>query len=455
MTPTDDDRLLFIGFGKLPGYSCFDWTDDKWLNASDYRTVLVNNISFDAYIKQFTKVYAENEDVRTEIFSAVLQLNKKLENLKAELVKVLFTGRRVYALATKQLNERFGQDYLSTAFLQNYAWSPFKFQTSDGEGEARITTNESYTEYASLIKQWEFTFLVMRNIDHLMTYSGIPKLPDYAKYEAFKDDLVTTLSHEPFCVTITCGQLQEGKREPIWISGGLTLLHYPPNGNLLEALNRVLRTFTTATVSNDTAPSWVSTVRLPAAEDIDRGIQTIETEMDALTARLSDLRTERKRFEKWLPLLYATGEELELVVAEALALLGLDDVKRGPKSYWDLSFNYQGRSYIVEVKGLTKGLGRREVFDLDRHMDEYELKTGTAADKGVLIFCPFRNVPPTERDPQTWVAGDAITHAEPLGFSLMSTLTLFDLVSAHLTGGVGGVSQEVERLLNTVGHFTR
>ena len=455
MTAKDDNRLLFIGFGKLPGYGCFDWDDNSWLNAADYTAVIINNSSLDAYIGQLVELAEENDERRVNALSTLTDLYKKQGRLKAELIKVLFTDRPVYAFATKERNQTFARAQHDYVYVDNYAWSPFHFSTVSQEGEGRTICNGAYTAYASFIKKWTFTFSVSARTDRFEGYSGVPKITHFDEYSITQEGLVTNFSNEPFCVAINCDVLQSRQPPPNSTTGNLTLLHYPQVGNVIDALNSVLKTFTTATVSVDSAPGWINSVKLPAAESIDTEIQAVKAEVYSLTAKLTDLKIDRKRFEKWLTLLYATGEELELVVADALTLLGMQNVERGPKGDWDLSFSHNGRNCVVEVKGLMKGLGRKEVYDLGRHIAEYDTETGTTAENGILIFCPFRNMPITERNPQMWAAGDAINHAEKLEFTLLSTLTLFDMVSAHLTGRGEEVNQDIERLLNTKGLFTK
>lgn len=231
------------------------------------------------------------------------------------------------------------------------------------------------------------------------------------------------------------------------------LLHYPQRGTTQEVLNSLLANFSSQRLYESDAPSWVSTYAPPAVSAIDEEITSLYSRLHEIESRIEELNNERKSFEKWRALLHATDTELENIVLEAFHLLGLDNAVAGPKSEWDINFELDGSNIVVEVKGLTKGLGRKHVFDLDRHILEYTTKTGNEGAKGILIFNPLRNKHPDDRLIKDCVAGDAIKFATELNITLISTMTIYELVRDYLEGRVNDLASELKRMVTIKGLY--
>lgn len=447
------ERLLFIGFGKISGYYSFNWSDEKWLNAADYKMVFINCKTLDELFTHLREGLGTNDEVRKEAVKAYSTLSNNMNKLNQELIKIAFTQRTTFALLTRPYRLSISK-YSS---LTNQDWLPYAINVVEHDGETTVLNEDRFKVYSKLLTDWEFSISVEAGgAEHWKSYRGeaVPKFSNSDRYVVAARRIVSNLSEEALGLAIQCNVFDHNAKL-VKQTTPMYLLHYLQSGTTQEVLNSLLTSFSSQRLYENEVPEWVSTYAPPAVSAIDEELASSRSRLRETESHIKELSEERKGFEKWHKLLYATDVELEDIVLEALHLLGLENAVAGPKSEWDINFELDGLNVVVEVKGLTRGLGRKHVFDLDRHVSEYETKTGNEGAKGILVFNPLRNEHPDDRLPKDCVAGDAIKFATDLNFTLVSTMTMYELVKDHLEGRVGDLTDELRQMVTTNGLYVK
>ena len=447
------ERLLFIGFGKISGYYSFNWSDEKWLNAADYKMVFINCKTLDELFTHLRKGLNANGEVKKEAVEAYRTLSSNMSKLNQELIKIAFTQRTTFALLT-------GPNRLSVSqysSLTNQDWLPYTINVAEHNGETTVLNDNKFEVYSTLLTKWEFSISAEAGgAEHWKNYRGeaVPKFSNSDRYVVAARRVVSNLSEEALGLAIQCNVF-DYHAKLVKQTTPMYLLHHPQTGTTQEVLNSLLTSFSSQRLYENDVPAWVSTYVPPAVSAIDEELTSTRSRLREIESHIKELNDERKSFEKWRKLLYATDIELEDIVLEALHLLGLENAVAGPKSEWDINFELNGLNVVVEVKGLTRGLGRKHVFDLDRHVSEYETKTGNKGARGVLVFNPFRNEHPDNRPVRDCVAGDAIKFATDLNITLVSTTTIYELIRDRLEGRVNHLANELKQIVVTNGLYVK
>ena len=144
--------------------------------------------------------------------------------------------------------------------------------------------------------------------------------------------------------------------------------------------------------------------------------------------KINEMRKKISHYEILERLLYGTGEPLEEAVKYALEYLEFENVERPQeKDTYDISFEYNGKKYIVEVEGTTKQGSKEKVNQLDGWIKK-ELSTGADPNRivGVFVVNHFRDKDPEERgEPLTEHAKRFLKYHR---FVFFTTIFLFNLV---------------------------
>lgn len=145
-----------------------------------------------------------------------------------------------------------------------------------------------------------------------------------------------------------------------------------------------------AIVRQQRAPDWMAGYEFAEAVKIQGQIRSKENQL-----------TDYKLIES---LLYGTGRQLEDAVARAFRILefeGLETPYEDP-DHWDISFVYQGDTYILDVKGKSKWADKGDVGQLQQWLQKYvdeNPTTNAERTQGALAINHFRHEDPNERWP--------------------------------------------------------
>lgn len=206
------------------------------------------------------------------------------------------------------------------------------------------------------------------------------------------------------------------------ISGDLVIL--PPLGDADASIHSVLEFFNAR--KPDDLHAWVKKVKIPRAVDLQNDLTTLNKEY---VKRKDELESEIRQLDKWLKLLYATGNELAAVVRDALELIGLENARLGIEKKADISFDLNIDKYesaMVEVKGVSKKIKLKDLSQArywagDKH-------------KPVMVANIFRNKEyPKSRDERMNFT-EYQDGCERFSICIIPSVLLFDLVCDKLAG---------------------
>ncbi len=169
-------------------------------------------------------------------------------------------------------------------------------------------------------------------------------------------------------------------------------------------------------------PKWLSSYSFP--------------EKARLEQEMSKVRDALMRYDLLEGLLHRTDIPLEDSVECALSVVEFDNVKRYPDpDNPDVTFDYNHKRFICEVKGKTKDADKDDVLELEGWMKAELENSGDPDDlTGLLFVNHYRHLTPTERpEPLT---KHAKVFAKRYGFRVLTTLRLFETIQQVLNASM-------------------
>jgi hypothetical protein len=385
--------------------------------------------------------------------------------LQRQLFEVINSDRSVFAFSAARKSFTIPEQRSSGAVynmgfgvsVSTYDWCPLPVALHVESGEVSRDVNPRFGEYRKQLKRWDFYF---DDQPKQLAHPVPAHLSSSHSYVSIPKRLFTNLSLQPLGIEFRCGIYREPSgREPgemVEVSGPIYLLHYPLGGDQQEALRVLLRRFYNTDLAETQEPAWVHAIEVPHGDKIDRDISALDRQTEALSKQRSHLIARRQQLERWRRLLYETGDALEIAVRESLDLLGFENVRFGPRGDHDIVAEFKGETLLFEVKGLTRSVGRRDVYALGRHITEFEAKNpGDTVAKGILIANAYRNDPPDTREQggKQIFNGDAVDHATRLRFALLDTRVLYRIITDVLEGTTTDTRAIMQDLRVTLGVF--
>jgi hypothetical protein len=146
-------------------------------------------------------------------------------------------------------------------------------------------------------------------------------------------------------------------------------------------------------------PSWANTVQLPSEVPSLLALAELEGRREALDLAIQLERDRRLALRRFVPLLWATGAELESLVRDALRYLGAhvsDPVSRSEED--GIVMDCFGRGWVLEVKGNEGILKQRDVEHAYKHATEVIARTeGEFVGRALLVVNAERLEDPSLR----------------------------------------------------------
>lgn len=144
-------------------------------------------------------------------------------------------------------------------------------------------------------------------------------------------------------------------------------------------------------------------------------------------SRLPDAKKREAYAARFRALLFEGDDALELIVLEALGLLGGTVVEPTKKGIEDGRVTSpDGTLYMIEVKGLTGELKRAHV----RQLQDWVTAAQTDEDldcRGLLVANVYRDRPPDERAPA--ITGQVVKAARRVSHAVITTVQLFQSIA--------------------------
>ena len=175
---------------------------------------------------------------------------------------------------------------------------------------------------------------------------------------------------------------------------------------------------------------------------------TLKFEKIEIEKREKIIKLEKQK--KWIDLVCGNGLILERRVGEALIFLGfkVDYPPESSHSY-DLRVKYKDKELIIEIEGTKKSIEINKGRQLMHWLAEEDPLV-----QGVLMGNPFNNEPLTNRPPKVnqKLFTEALENlAVKRGFTLISSIDLFNLVCKKLKGEEIILEEIIDKMYNDKG----
>lgn len=343
-------RILFIGFGKVPGFHESDWRDWEWHNAADFETVFINSETLSVLLSDWKKQYDTDEEAFA--VGPLVRLDENLTRLRNQLLQLITSSRAVYAFGVPDAHYQFDthQGHLMTGryiALSPYSWCPLPVDTVTENGQMTGHVDPRVASYRQQIKQWIFYFaLPQRRLEHLEENFDLRRGEILALAAS---PLLENLSQRPLAIELRLHVLVGLKLDVLGnlrrlqnpeptdrISAPIYLFHYPFGGDRTEAIRCLLREFCHTNMVVAEEPEWLPEFLPPQGKELNSAIDALSTQIDQMMTERALLAAKKAEAEKWRCLLYETGDALEDVVLRSLNLLGLQKVRFGPRGGHDI-----------------------------------------------------------------------------------------------------------------------
>lgn len=186
-----------------------------------------------------------------------------------------------------------------------------------------------------------------------------------------------------------------------------------------------------------TIPTWMAGYRLPAEVAADDALREAKEAVETARAAEEEARRHLDHENRFRALLYATGQELEAVVHDALRTLGATIEPPSSDKDDGRLVDPTGRNGMLEIKGVKGSVGVEHV----RQLQGWALDAETTGWEGktILVGNALRDVPPSER--AETVADNAAKFAARHGTVIVTTGQIFEALR-RLQHGEGGSTSE-------------
>ena len=177
---------------------------------------------------------------------------------------------------------------------------------------------------------------------------------------------------------------------------------------------------------NDRLPSWTNDWVTHSETELLQNATVIQESIDGLTVEKEGVLQQAELEFEWKKLLFATGPELEQIVIEALEFIGVRVALPTVKGREDGTVELPDcGEFVVEIKGRSGVIKLSDV----RQLTEWSRFSKLS---GLIIANAHCGVSPADRGDA--LAPNAATLADEHDFKLLSTVTLFQMVSDMQSG---------------------
>ena len=327
------EKCLILGSTGYSGIASVGWNDKDLPNIVDYDVVVV--------------------DVRALDDAMLASVSKeRFKTLRTQLVRLLFSNGRIIVVSDFKKMHRLPSPP-HTMIANNYSWSPIDIGISDESGESRVVKQDRYPSYLKHLAQWSYYFLLPKNC---LSKEGRGHFDRYVDHHILTTSYIENRYGKTIAGSCTIEVIEHiGGTAHRSLSGEIVLLPLIEKLDHKEAVRLVLEDLTGKKLGH-TPPGWVDTVSVPHVTEVEEKIQKREKQIGSLRDEIGQLNNKRDSLNSILKLLYASGHDLEEIVQFCFEELGAEvtPAKYGQEEYVLL---YEGKEYLVEVKGVSKSIG--------------------------------------------------------------------------------------------------
>ena len=423
----DSSRIWVLG-KKIRGIKSLNWNAKEIISFSDCDTLVVDVTSLNEKLLQ----------------SITLEQAQKLFN---EIKKRFKTGLEIICITGKSftVDKRHVQDYspynISDRYIiDNYFWSPIScnyVETSRGITLQKINQNFKFTKYLEVVN--EFNISINRDMiikdEYWSKINARYVLPTPGISDDVKEEYRILSKSDDFLGGEFSGSNIKGK-----------MIFLPSLKTVDESVNKIFEIL--GIRQKTSTPSWALNIDIPRITEIEKKIQERKDSKNILYSKLEDLTNFRK-------LVYATGDELEEIVKNALELMGLSGIRTGKQGRDDLlfDFNHDGSYSLcsVEIKGTSDSLKLRDLRQSNNWIEDHQKHDQIKA-KGLVVCNTFRNDElQKSRIKRGKISPENLQYAKERKLCIASSVILLDFCKYILDGNKPDVKKIENAISNTDG----
>lgn len=397
---SEDETRKFIVVGANCGKGCksVGWDKIDQVNLVDYHVVIL---------------------IERHLIEGVVSLNSaKIAAIRQQISRMLMSGGELTVVTNliKQVGVKIPTHPSRKAQISLNSFLPFAIQTHNEQGDTIEKGNDSqFTAYVSQLKRWSFWIQSPGQASKFISNREGRALAGYFTHNSLRIAILPDIAEQ----------------------------------DADEVSKEILRSY--GLIIGDTpAPDWAAETEVPGLAEIDAGIDHCKSEIASAQRTLDELNSKRNALDRYKKLLYAKGDDLELIVADVLGQFGADllDDRYGVE---DLNLKIGDQRCVVEIHGTEGPLKLHKVRQLFNHAFDVEEKLGERP-KGILVANPMRKVPPKMRTnvkaPE--FPSNVIDRAVEMKFAVVSGSWLFGKYCNFLSGITDGDSI-LQEIVGTVG----
>ncbi len=405
------NNILIIGAYFDKAVDSYRWCSDL-PNLSDYKTIILDptrilhDYLYSGRVKQLsgTRYLLSDKNEQDDKTQSNIQL------VWRKLIEILPFDVNIYVLYSPTVNI----DYIvethskqpsaivtkeTVRFVETNSWSPISIAAHSEIGKIINVKDNSYEQYFKDFNKWEYYFIpetlhikVLEN-NYEKKWKVIVKTTNIATNNVEKPLAIELRAYFHNWVYDDYGKVEGWQSFPDIYGGTITLLPivdiYNPKPHIDFLLKRI------GLIEETPPPVWVNSIEIPGEASLKQDLETTKLKLTALQSEREGKENSLTEMQNYKRLLFETGEPLQNLVKETFEELGAV-TEPSPVSD-EFIINVNGRRSLVEVKGNTKSITKRDLGQLITDMGEYLKVIGEDID-GILVGNAWRLEPLDIRD---------------------------------------------------------
>jgi hypothetical protein len=442
-------KVLVIGCSGFLGVRCLDWTNvtPRTENIADYDIIFVNSCSLADLIAD-----ANDGSLPSDRVAA---LKSGLAATREGLAKALKSRARVYCIvgsAVTLWSEK------GTRVLSSHDWLPLPIEMRREPGDTLTFADinkdllQQFRGYLDNVGAWEHVFsgeldeaAVSEATGPFVTAFGTtiqgrwipPKvtLSTISIATDRQDNPVALICwYNVFTPTDAYSNRTLYQEDPA-LQSGLFVVFVPPTQVTCEEGMHGLITRVLGIGTPGAIPDWADDIVMPGDAELSRDVAAAEEQVEFARTALEGLLAEQERRRQLKSVLWEKGAPLQEACRILFEAVGIN-TEPSPVSD-EFTVGFEGQRALIEVSGSKKSVSQRDVSQLQKDMASYFAEYGEPI-KGIFVGNSWKDLPVRDRDTgekalfpdnvKKWAANQKIT--------LLSTVQLFDALSAHASGAL-------------------
>lgn len=358
-------KILSIGYE----FEIDEVKDCKFQDNIDYSEYEIIIFNPNCLNSQFSRI---NEEEAYDLIKSKRALLNQANNLGTNIF--IFTPLKSYNFDVSHSSN--GRYWSNSAYEMLFG----EYSIIEAEGEEIIAKNDTFDEFLKNVGVWlHYKGYYTKPIGKPVLFSkkakqvvgSIEKFEDFKGYRIFIPNLKIFNPNE-------FPRLQE-RVEKNFISS---------IRNLSDKLNK--------STDNFTLPSWSENYILPFENELTENLTSLNLQLKDLEETIQKKANELKELKDYKILFCGGDTELEVQCKKLFEELGFE-VEESPQGDADLILKFEGKIFVVEVKGVSGSATKKHSRQLEEWVSNYCRVNDVEEAKGILVVNAFKDTSPNER----------------------------------------------------------